>query len=111
MSKHRTITGFGPTLMKTSGTSTWARFGPCFGKQMWGQAVFTGSSNGQAVTLQAMLSTLSTVAGAFRTLITIKSSQKGIIQGTSSGAACFVRIKSTAIKAAGSVQFVVAAIN
>lgn len=111
MSKHRTITGFGPTVIKTSGTSTWARFGPCLAKQVAIQAVFSGSSNGQAVKLEAMLSTLSTVAGAFRTVASIKSSQKGFVLGTSSGPLSVVRANSTKIKSAGTVQLVFAAVT
>lgn len=111
MSKHRTITGFGPSVIKTTGTSTWARFGPCLAKQVAIQAVFTGSSNGQAVKLEGMLSTLTTAAGAFRTIVSIKSSQKGIVLGTSSAPLSFLRANSTKIKAAGSVQVVFAAVT
>lgn len=111
MSKHRTITGFGPSVLKTTGTSTWTRFGPVVAKQIGIQAVFTASSNGQAVKLEGMLSTLTTAAGAFRTIASIKSSQKGFVMATSSGLVSFVRAKSTAIKSANSVQLVFAAVT
>lgn len=111
MSKHRTITGFGPSQITTTGISPWFRFGPALAKQICIQAIFSGSSAGQAVKLEAMLSTLTTAAGAFRTVVSAKSSQKGVLMGTSSGALSFVRANSTKIKAAGSVTLVFAAVT
>src|SRR5258708_24907513 len=84
MSKHRAITGFGPTAILTTGKSPWQRFGPCTAKQVGIQALFSATSAGQSVKLEAMLTTLSTLATRLRTIASIKSSQFGIVMGTSS---------------------------
>lgn len=111
MSKHRAITGFGPTIFTTTGVGKWQRFGPCTAKQVGIQALFSATSAGQSVKLEAMLTTLSTRSGRFRTIASIKSSQFGIVMGTSSGPMAVCRANSTKIKAGGNVQLVIAAVN
>lgn len=120
MSKHRAITGFGPTVIKSSNktstsattvVSTWFRWGPATAKQLALQAIFSGSTAGQSVKVEAMFTTLSTAAGRFRTIATIKSSQAGFVMGTSSGPFAMVRTNSTKIKAGGNVQTVLLAVN
>ncbi len=111
MSKHRAITGFGPTAILTTGKSAWQRFGPCTAKQVGIQALFSATSAGQSVKLEAMLTTLSTLATRFRTIASIKSSQFGIVMGTSSAPLAVVRANSTKIKAGANVTLIFAAVN
>lgn len=107
MPKHRAITGFGPMSITetstgaTTRTGAWRQFGPMTGKQISMMVTWSGTSAGQSVWLQAALSTLST---ALRNMIQRKSSQKSAFAiGTSSGPVTHVRLKSTVIKANGSV--------
>ena len=111
MAKDRVITGFGPTSIVLSAslgtTSAWLRFGPFTGNQLVGQCKYSGSSNGQSVKLQAVLSTNSTVATQ---LMQIKSSVKTQVASTSALKFCFVRASSTALKAAGTATIHFAAV-
>lgn len=114
MPKHRAITGFGPMSVTeistgaTTRTGSWKQFGPVTGKQLAMMVTWSGTSAGQSVWLQAALTTNST---ALRNMIQRKSSQKSLFAfGTSSGPITHVRLKSTVIKANGSVTAQITAV-
>jgi len=103
MSTHRTITGFGNTVLASTSTGTtwtgaWQQCGPFLANRCAIQASFGGSSNGQSVKLEGVLTTTST---AVVVIAQRKSSQKGtqIMSTVSNQLINWVRGHSTLMKA------------
>jgi hypothetical protein len=99
MSKHRSITGFGPaaiTLERTSASNAtnWLPLGIFRGNQLEVAAVFSATSAGTKAKFQATLSTA--VAGLVVNLSSWTSTQTGTLnQSTSTGLFGWVRLAST----------------
>jgi len=115
MSKHRTNIGFGPTVITststgTTWTGTWQQLGPFIPNRCAIQAKFSGSSNGQIVKLEGVLTTLST---SVVTIAQRLSSQKGtqIMSTVANQLVNYVRGHSTKMKAAGTINLVLGVIS
>ncbi len=119
MGKARSITGFGPTSLTLSGTSSengpWIKFGPFSGKNLTGFASFTDAATSQAAVIEGTLTTASTAA--FQDIInfgdlttasgTVSDGPKNSTLAASTNMFGFVRITTTSLASTGTMAVTV----